>query len=187
MYDSQTESVRGLVPEDLLLFSWLQEVALSPSGVMLAYTVRRPDTERNGYQTDAYLRDLQTSEEIRLTSGVGCASSLAWSRSGDWLAFTWRDVEQSAVRVVTADGAAVADYAVSGTAPSELDWSPDGRKLACSRWTPLCEADGYGTRPRPGVPAPTLRVVTRLRYKQDGAGWVNDRYRQIWILRSRDR
>ena len=180
MPDSQTEVVRGLIPEDLLLFSWLQEVALSPSGKALAYTVRRPDAERNGYQTDAYLRNPQTGAEIKLTSGTGYASSLAWSHDGDRLAFTWRSGAHTAVRVVTAGGAPVADYPVSGAAPSEWDWSSDGRKLACSRWTPLREAEGHDTRPE--VPAPTMRVVTRLRYKQDGAGWVNDRYRQIWIL-----
>ena len=27
-----------------------------------------------------------------------------------------------------------------------------------------------------------MKVVRRLRYKQDGVGWVHDRFTQIWVL-----
>ena len=33
---------RGLIPEDLLKFRWLDEIALSPAGTQIAYTIRRP-------------------------------------------------------------------------------------------------------------------------------------------------
>ena len=103
MSAAQSETIRGLVPEDLLLFSWLEEVELSPSGEFVAYTVRRPDAERNGYQAHVYLRNLLTGDEVVITSGIGYGSSLAWNRSGDRLAFNWRDAEGSAIRAVTVE------------------------------------------------------------------------------------
>jgi dipeptidyl aminopeptidase/acylaminoacyl peptidase len=33
-----------------------------------------------------------------------------------------------------------------------------------------------------GVPAPTIRYITRLRYKMDGVGWVENRFRQLWSI-----
>jgi dipeptidyl aminopeptidase/acylaminoacyl peptidase len=41
-------------------------------------------------------------------------------------------------------------------------------------------ADDFGLRP--GIPAPEMRVVRRLRYKQNGAGWMENRYRHIHVL-----
>ena len=40
---------RGLIPEDLLNFRWLDEIAISPSGEQVAYSIRRPHVPSNGY------------------------------------------------------------------------------------------------------------------------------------------
>jgi dipeptidyl aminopeptidase/acylaminoacyl peptidase len=173
-------TVRGLVPEDLLKFCWLEEIAFTPDGQRVAYSVRRPDGGRNDYQTDVYLIELETRTPHKLSIGIGQGGSLSWSRDGQRLAFVWRGVEQTSVEIVAADGTPWRSYLVDGAAPTGLDWSPDGSRLACSRWTHVRGANEPGVRP--GVPAPTVRVVRRLRYKQDGVGWVEDRYRHIWVL-----
>jgi len=61
-----------------------------------------------------------------------------------------------------------------------LDWSPDRARLVGVRWTPMRHEEDRG--PRPGIPAPTMRVIRRLRYKMDGIGFVHDRFMQIWVL-----
>ena len=97
-------TLRGLIPEDLLKFSWLEEIALSPDGERAAYTVRRPEGERNGYQTDLYVMTLDDNRVVRVTQGAGQASSPAWSRDGTMLAFVWVDESGVRIRVVSADG-----------------------------------------------------------------------------------
>ncbi|MGQ9583857.1 MAG: S9 family peptidase [Anaerolineae bacterium] len=174
------QTLRGLVPEDLLKFRWLQEIAMSPEGSRVAYTVSRADAERNGYQTDVYLMDVETGKARRLTEGAGRGGSPAWSRDGTWLAFVWQGEEGARVEIVRADGTRERSCTVAGSSPSGLDWSPDGRRLAFVRWTEV-QREGDGRR-YAGIPAPTIRVVRRLRYKQDGVGWVEDRYRHIWLL-----
>lgn len=161
-------------------FRWLQEIAMSPDGSQVAYMVSRADAERNGYQTDLYLVEVETGNARRLTEGVGRGGSPVWSRDGGRLAFVWQGEEGTRVEVVRADGACDRSYVVAGRAPSGLDWSPDGRRLAFTQWTEVRrEEDGrrYG-----GIPAPAVRVVRRLRYKQDGVGWVEGQYRHIWLL-----
>ena len=63
---------------------------------------------------------------------------------------------------------------------SSLDWSADGRRLVGVRWTQMRSPDERG--PQAGIPPPTVKVIRRLRYKQDGIGWVHDRFMQIWML-----
>ena len=174
------QTLRGLIPEDLIRFSWLEEIAQAPDGRQVAYTVRRPDVEHNGYRTDAYLLDIESGVGRKLTNEPGMAGALAWSRDGARLAYVWRDQDKSGIQIVSAEGAPERSYLVSGPAPAELDWSPDGTRLACSRWTELRRDEPQGVRA--GIPAPTIRVVTRLRYKMDGVGWVESSYRQIWLL-----
>jgi dipeptidyl aminopeptidase/acylaminoacyl peptidase len=173
------EGARGLVPEDLVSFAWLEGVALSPDGARVAATVRRVDAERNGYHVDAYLYEVDEARRQRLTRGRGQASSLAWSRDASRLAFVWQGDDGTSIVVVGRDGTPSQRVSVEGPPPSALDWSPDGRQLACVRTTTI--PDPPAARD-PALPAPTLRVVRRLRYKQDGAGWVADRFRQIWTL-----
>ncbi len=177
---SHQDALRGLLPEDLLHFGWLEAVALSPQGGHVAYTVKRPDAVRNSYQTHLYLLELDGRQKRRLTCGIGQASSPVWSRDGQCLAFVWSGSEGSRIEVHAVDNRLPRKYAVGDAVPSSLNWAPDGQHLAFSRWTLVTSANNPGSHP--GIPAPEMRVVRRLRYKQNGAGWVENRHRHIHVL-----
>jgi dipeptidyl aminopeptidase/acylaminoacyl peptidase len=171
---------RGLISEDLLQFRWLDDLALSPDGTRVAYTVRQPNAAINGYVTHVDVRDLATGQTERLTAGLGAAHSLAWSRDGARLAFAHTESGAHRVCVWSVADGSTREYPLAGDALSAIDWSPDGRRLVGVRWTPVRHPEDHLSRP--GIPAPTIKVVRRLRYKQDGSGWVHDRYTQIWVL-----
>lgn len=177
---------RGLIPEDLLKFHWVEELMLDPTGHYLAYTVKHPDVPSNGYITHLYLRRLDQPMAIRLTTDDGRASSLAWRRDGRQLAYAWSNGDTNAIHVYSLDDEpehtanATTIYPLDNVPMSGLDWSADGTKLVGVRWTLLRHPDDAGVRP--GLPAPTVKVIRRLRYKMDGGGWVHDRFSQIWVL-----
>lgn len=177
---------RGLIPEDLLKFRWVEELKLDPTGQHLAYTVRQPDASTNSYIAHLYVRRLDEPTAVRLTTDDGRASSLAWSWDGSQLAYAWDAGGTSAVHICAVGDAPSSAtqsptvYPLGDMSISGLDWSADGTKLVGVRWTPLRHADDSGTRP--GIPAPTIKVIRRLRYKVDGGGWVHDRFSQIWVL-----
>jgi len=171
---------RGLIPEDLLNFRWLAELALSPSGMQIAYTIRRPDAASNDYISHLYLHDLGTDSAARLTDGDGQVSSIAWSRDSSRVAYSYSEGEGASVRVINVQDDFEDIYPTDGASMTSLDWSADGGKLVGARWTPMRSADDRG--PAEGIPKPTIKVVRRLRYKQDGVGWVHDRFLQIWVL-----
>ncbi len=171
---------RGLIPEDLLEFRWVDEIALAPSADRLAYTVKRPEAEHNGYVIHLYVRKLETGDVACLTEGAGQASAIAWSRDGARLAYAWQEGAVNALRVWTASTGEEQVYPLAGSAMSGLDWAPDGRRLVGVRWTAYRHPEDRGSRP--GIPEPTIKVVRRLRYKQDGVGWVHGQFQQIWVL-----
>lgn len=177
----QTGRRRGLTAEDLLHFRWLQEIELSADANYLAYTVKRVDASTNGYNVDLFVRETSGSRRIyRLTDEQGSVRAMAWSRTGARLAYLWSAGDKHAIHVWHAKLGEEQFYPLQGEALTELDWAPDGRSLAGVRWTRW--RDMGEPSAAPDVPVPAVRVVRRLRYKQDGAGWVHDRYRQIWLL-----
>ena len=171
---------RGLIPVDLLKFRWLQEVALASKGEYVAYTVKHPGAARNDYTCHLYIHNLQNGTVQNLTPEEGYASALAWDREGSRLAYSWKTADRTELHIWNAADHTWTDYPVDGSPFSNIDWSPDGRRLAAVRWTTWHQPQDHFSAP--GIPAPTLRVIRRLRYKQDGLGWVHNRYRQIWIL-----
>ncbi|MBC7225074.1 MAG: hypothetical protein H5T59_12515, partial [Anaerolineae bacterium] len=99
------QTLRGLVPEDLLKFRWLREIVVTPDGARVAYTVSRPDPDRNSYQTDVYLMDPATGWRRKVGTGVGQGSALAFSRDGRHLAYVWQPEDGTATsEVVSQEG-----------------------------------------------------------------------------------
>ncbi len=174
------ERRRGLIPEDLLKFRWLDEIAMAPSGELIAFSIRRPHVESNGYVAHLYIYDLRSDTARRATDGEPQVSSLAWSRDSSRLAYSHSDADGHSVRVLHVEDDFEEVYALEGAAMTGLDWSADGGKLVGARWTEMRYADDRGSAA--GIPAPTIKVVRRLRYKQDGVGWVHDKFTQIWLL-----
>ncbi len=168
---------RGLISEDLMQFRWLEELVLSPDGAHIAYSIKAPDAASNGYVTHLYVRALSETTARRLTGGASTVSSLAWSRDSQQVAYSYADDGGKSVRVWALDGG---ERVYPGVGLGSLDWSADGAKLVGTRWTPITH--GEDRRMTPGIPAPTIKVVRRLRYKQDGAGWVHDKFQQVYVL-----
>ena len=163
---SSVQRRRGLIPEDLLKFRWLDEIAIAPDASRIAYTIRRPQAASNGYSCHLYLHDLATDQARRLSNGDCQISSIAWSRDSQRLAYSHSDASGDSVRVLDLLDGSGDCYPTDGMPLRELDFCADGRTLAGTRWTTMRVAEERGAAD--GVPAPTIKVIRRLRYKQDG-------------------
>ena len=129
---------RGLIAEDLLKFSWADEITLSPNGQTVAYTVKQPHSDTNGYISRVYLRSVNWSEGKCLTPEVGVASAIAWSKDGNRLAYSWRSVEADVV------GSAVHIYSVVCT--SIILSFIAFMTIECSRSnSPVSQPDGHSS------------------------------------------
>src|SRR5207302_8802207 len=76
------------------------------------------------------------------------------------------------VWIIAPDGGEARRLTSGTLAPTELAWSPDGRWLAVVG----------KPQPKPGPDESDVRVISRLRYKLDGEGFWDGRWKQVLVL-----
>ena len=161
----------GLTPPDLLRLRSVGDVALSPDGRRIAYTVTHQDGPRRPY-SQLFVLTLADSVTVSFSTAKESSGSPLWSPDGARLAYSGKLGEQSGLIVANADGTAKRFIAKLGgtNAPlpstgSTFDWSPDGKQIVYVDAT-----SGPETKDLDGDPI----VITRYLYKPD-AGEGNSR------------
>ena len=167
----------GLTPPDLLRLRAVGDVALSPDGRRIAYTVTHQDGPRRPY-SQLFVLTLADSVTVSFSTAKESSGSPLWSPDGARLAYSGKLGEQSGLIVANADGTAKRFIAKLGgtNAPlpstgSTFDWSPDGKQIVYVDAT-----SGPETKDLDGDPI----VITRYLYKPDadeGNSRLNDNKR----------
>src|SRR5207237_10644158 len=133
---------KGLVSTDLARFRAVGEVALSPDGHRIAYTVEMFDRPGRPY-SQVWVMDLATQKAARIGGPTDATSSPQWSSDSRSLAYMGNDGQKSGLMVAHADGSGASFVAeVTGTnAPipdqgNQLTWSPDSTQIAVIKVAP---------------------------------------------------
>ncbi|MGY1744876.1 S9 family peptidase [Blastococcus sp. SYSU D00695] len=158
-------------PDDLALLRTPGSPAVAPDGRVAVVAVTRPDPAGDRYRSQLWAVPTDASAPARpLTSG-GRDTDPAFSPDGRWLAYLGATGDgPPQVHVLPAAGGAarrLTDLPLGAGAPV---WSPDSRRLA---WTART-----GPAADPGAP----RLVTTLRARRDGVGYVDGRPSQVHVL-----
>ena len=174
---------RGLLPTDFYSEVGVGEVAISPDGALVAFTVTTVDEDKNRRHREIWMQELRggrpEGEPFRFTDPTREASAPRWSPDSQVLSFQSQRGEQGSsdnwfTRVSFPGGEA---YQVTGVMGTPI-WSPDSNWIAYTG-QPLTESTG-GASDREGWIASdaitnTLdtdrfdgRVITSSRYKRDG-------------------
>jgi dipeptidyl aminopeptidase/acylaminoacyl peptidase len=178
----------GLVPEDFYQEVGVAEVAISPDGALLAFTVITIDEAANRRHREVWMQELSggqpAGDPFRFTDPTREARAPVWSPDGRLLSFQsprggtgddgTEDTNPTWFARVTFPGGEA--YQIEGVEGAPV-WSPDGAWIAFLK-RPRDAATG--TPERAGWIAPdaitrTLdaarfdgRVITTTRYKRDG-------------------
>ena len=176
---------RGLMPTDFYSEISVSQVAMSPPGDLVAFTVTTIDEENNGRHREVWLlrvaEGAPDGEAFRFTSPTENSSAPRWSPDGSTLSFTSSregDDNDTWFASVRAPGGEA--FHVEGVRSAPI-WSPDGRWIA---FTDAPEEDDSADSDRddardgwiaPDAITSTLdadrfdgRVITLMRYKRDG-------------------
>jgi dipeptidyl aminopeptidase/acylaminoacyl peptidase len=178
---------RGLVPADYYREVVTGEVAVSPDGRLVAFTVTSVIEKENKRHREIWMARLANGHPdgapFRFTDPTAESSGPRWSPDGQVLALSSRrgkDANSVWVMRVSAPGGEA--YHLPGVSGAPV-WSPDGRWIAFTKAPDDDEdeaAEGAGGGAREGWIAPdaiskTLdarrfdgRVITSMRYKRDG-------------------
>ena len=176
---------RGMTPEDITRIRWVSDAQMSPDGERVAFVVTTLSGERDAYLSNIWTVSVDGGEPRRLTSGDKRDGAPRWSPDGRRLAFVSERQGDNCPQlyVMPTDGGEAVRLTEQAQGVTEPTWSPDGRRLAfLSRVggdEPQHE-DAEETRSKPA------RVITSLKYKMNGEGFVYDRRTHLFVVDADD-
>ncbi len=172
---------RGMMPEDITRIRWVGDAQMSPDGQRVAFVVTTLCEERDQYLSNIWMVAADGGPPRRLTSGDKRDRAPRWSPDGTRLAFVSERQGQKRPQlyIMPIDGGESVRLTELAQGVADPVWSPDGRRLAfVSRVGGDEEPQGEPAEPR-SRPA---RVITTLKYKMNGEGFVYDRRSHLFVV-----
>ncbi len=185
---AQDADSRRFQPEDVHRMQDVGDIAISPDGEWVAYTVETTNVEDDSYSTDLYMVSWDGATRIQLThTADGSEGSPRFSPDGKYLSFiTTRpdDSEEdddpagkSQVWLLNRAGGEARRLTSMPGGVSGYEWSPDSARLVLTSRDPEAEKDEEATHE---TPEPI--VVDRYAFKRDYVGYLGDRYTRLYVF-----
>jgi len=171
---------------DYLEWEGVGQPQLSPDGTQIIYSRSWVDKVNDRRESSVYIMNADGSKPRRLVDGSGPV----WSPDGTRIAYTATGQpsgNQIFVRYMDAEGA-VTQVTRLTTAPTNLQWAPDGKSLAFTTPVPAppsswrVEGQLSDLRPRGATWTAAPRIVEKLDYRQDGQGFTSDTVQHIFVV-----
>ncbi|MEJ2204474.1 MAG: S9 family peptidase [Gemmatimonadota bacterium] len=157
---------------------------ISPDGSQVVYVRRGSDIMTDRARTSLWIVDVDGSDHRPLTDGTGNVSQPRWSPDGKRLAYVSSQDGSAQLWVRWMDTGQTAELTNLTESPGGLTWSPDGRWIALTLFVPEAVPPFARMPPRPeGAQwADPPKVVSKLVYRADGRGYLEDGRTHIFVL-----
>ncbi len=172
---------RAMTPQDITRIRFVSDPQLSPDGRRVAFVVTILSEEQDQYLSNIWMVETAGGEPRRFTAGPKRDTAPRWSPDGTRLAFlSEREPHQKAqLYVMPANGGEPVRLTDLPNGVSDPVWSPDGIHLAfiarVGGWQePESEEERRRSKP--------ARVITTLKYKMNGEGFVYDRRPHLFVV-----
>ena len=170
--------------KDVFELEWASSPQISPDGKRVVYERRGMDIMSDSHMGRLWLINVDGSGHIPLTGRDIEESQPAWSPDGTRIAFTSPGDNGTEVFVFWLADGKLARLTQLDRSPRTLSWSPDGEHIAFSMLvpedpvvlvTPPSKPEGAEWPEEP-------RVTTRLKYEQDGAGYIEPGFNHFFVV-----
>jgi len=197
-------AARSPRPEDLYDLRVPTDLALSPDGRFVVFSVKSVAPGKDGYRTSLWVAPSDGAAPARqLTVGSKTDTGARWSPDGSTIAFL---SDRGAVLQAGGGGAKpgkaeapkeggtqvwLLPFADGGEArqltdlPKDvegLDWSPDGKRLAVVSTADSTEPEKKRERKPDEPPAPDVRLIDTLSYQFNGVGFIHERFTRLRLV-----
>jgi dipeptidyl aminopeptidase/acylaminoacyl peptidase len=170
----------GLTSDTLWKWQWVGDAQISPDGSKVVYVHIRVNEDKDNYVSALWLADVKTGALRQMTTATARHWSPRWSPDGTRIALVSnRGGRAAQIYVLPLDGGEATAVTKMKNGAGNIEWAPDGKWIAfTSRVGPSAE----DLKPEPGKErAPKEKVITRLMYRADGAGYFPEGHTHIFI------
>lgn len=181
-------------PQDVHRIQDVRDIAISPDGKWVAYVVRTHDVEKDKRPSDLFMASWDGTETIRLTHTQDSnESSPKFSPDGKYLAFIAARGDGSGedkkdpkakeqVWLLNRSGGEARRLTELKGGVSTFEWSPDSTKLVLVSRDPEEDDSEDDDEDKPSHDTPKPIVIDRYQFKQDGLGYLGDRYQRLYLF-----
>ncbi|MDP2873495.1 MAG: S9 family peptidase [Bacillota bacterium] len=182
-------SKRPVTAEDLLRIKFLGQVAVSPDGRRAAYVVTTTDRDKDAYRSTIHLLDLASGESRPFTAGNHKDSQPQWSPDGHRIAFLSDRSGKNQIWLIDTGGGEAQQLTRLAKGVGDPVWSPDGEFLAFTSRVKTGEEPAEESKEKDkekdkerDKDKSDVRVITRLKYKANGIGFLGDERQHVFIV-----
>ncbi|MCP3956341.1 MAG: S9 family peptidase [bacterium] len=169
---------------DVFELEWASDPRISPDGERVVYVRNFMDVMSDRRRSNLWIIDSGGGGHRPLTTGLANDASPRWSPDGERLLYTSRADGSTQLYVRWMDSGQTARLTQLTSSPGGLAWSPDGKHIAFSmlaRKKPE-KFVKLPKKPEGATWAEDAVTIDKVIYRRDGAGFVKDGYRQIFVL-----
>jgi dipeptidyl aminopeptidase/acylaminoacyl peptidase len=172
---------------DLFRLVQAGDAQISPDGRRIAFVRTQMNEEKDAYRSAIWLADVEGGAPRPFTAGPKRDTAPRWSADGSRIAFlserpgAGKHAKRAQLYVMPADGGeprCLTDLAGGAGAPV---WSPDCSRIAFATRIPPEENEAE-TKPGEDAVSKPARVITQMKYKANGEGFIYDRRRHIFVV-----
>ena len=174
---------RVFTPRDMFALQQAGDLQVSPDGKRIAYVRTGYDIMTDKARRSVWVVDVATGVQQPLVASS--ASSPRWSPDGDRVAYVAsEDGGKPQLFVRWLGSGASARITGLPESPSALAWSPDGRSIAFSMFTPEDPASlgAPMKKPEGAKWAEPLKLIDRVHYREDGEGYLRPGYDHVFVV-----
>ena len=167
-------------PADIFQLEFASDPQISPDGSRIVYTRNYFDIMTDRQKGDLWMIDEDGRHLPLLTN----ASSARWSPDGTRIAYVGRQDDKPQIfNYWVADDRSTPLSRLTES-PGSLTWSPDGKQIAFSMRVPATKKPfvTMPAKPKGAKWAEPPTMITRMRYRADGAGFLSEGYRQLFVM-----
>jgi dipeptidyl aminopeptidase/acylaminoacyl peptidase len=175
---------RRFTAERVFDLEYADDPQISPDGQTIVYARTSMDPMSDRMVGEIWSIDTRTGAHRPLITGQGSVSSPRWSPSGDRLLYLGTMEDRLQLRVFYPATGRSFSVAFLTEAPGAPEWSPDGRIIAFSLFTPSV-APSFAEPPKAPQGAnwnEPVRVFDGLRIRFDGAGYLRAGATQVYVV-----
>jgi Tol biopolymer transport system component len=169
---------------DIFRLEYASDPQISPDGEGIVYVRNFMDVMKDKRRSNLWLIESDGSENRPLTSGNRNDSTPRWSPDGRKLLYASSEDGTVQLYLRWMDTGQTAKLTQLPRSPAGLSWSPDGRWIAFSmlvpeRPKPIAKLP---LKPKGAEWAPPPKIIEGVRYRADGAGYLENGYTQLFVL-----